>query len=69
MQLYKREIKPRVLSFIFPNTFCIKNNFVSNQVTYMHIYMYKLAVHMSVGKEHKKIGTDSNFSATDSQRG
>ena len=35
----------------------------------MHIYMYKMAVHMSFSKEHNQMGTDSDFSVTDSQRG
>ena len=51
MQLYKLEIKPQVISFIFPTSFgCgafIKKHFVSNQITYMHKYMYKIAVRLN----------------------
>ena len=69
MKLYNQEVKPRVISFIFSTTFGIKNNFVSNQVTYMHIYMYEMAVDMSFSKGHNQWGTDSDFSATEPQRG
>ena len=35
----------------------------------MHIYMYKIAVHMSFIKRWNQMGTDSDFSATESQKG
>ena len=65
MQLYKREIKPQVLSFVFPSALFIEKHFISNQITHMHIYIYKMAVNMSFSKGHNQMGTASDNSAAE----